>query len=77
MISVRLYYYSARRELGLRECTVSDDGESKSSKMARLSFILFNFLGKDESSSEFEAILNAKYLLQGLDEEYSSPMFAY
>ena len=77
MISVRSYYYSTRRELGLRECSVSDDGESKSSKMARLSFILLNLIRKDEGPSEMEKILNAKYPVQGLDDEYSSREYAY
>jgi hypothetical protein len=44
-----------------------------------LSFILLN-LSKVESGSEFEdtwLILNAKYSMQGLLEEYSSPEYAY
>ncbi len=77
MISVRSYYYSTRRELELRECSVSDDGESKSSKMARLSFILLNLIRKYEGPSEMEKILNAKYPLQRLDDEYSSREYAY
>ncbi len=56
---------------------MSDDGESKSSKMARLSFILLNLIRKDEGPSEMEEILKAKYPLQGLDEEYSSREYAY
>jgi len=77
MISVSLRYYCNLRELLLRECSVSDDGESKSSKMARLSFILLNLIGKDEGPSEMEKILNAKYPLQGLDEEYLSREYEY
>ena len=50
---------------------MSDDGESKSSKLTRLSFILLN-LRNDEGYSESEAILNAKYPRQGMHEEYSS-----
>jgi hypothetical protein len=47
--------------------------EPKSSKLARLSFILLNLLRKDEKGSEFEddwLILNAKYPIQRLHEEY-------
>jgi len=77
VISVRLRYYFARRELVLRECSVSNDGESKSSKMARLSFILLNLIKKDEGPSEVEEMLKAKYPLQGLDEEYSCREYTY
>jgi hypothetical protein len=56
---------------------VSNDGESKSSKMARLSFILLNLIRKDEGPSEVEEILKAKYPLQGLDAEYSCREYTY
>ena len=72
MILVRLCYYHTQRELELRECSVSDDGESKSSKLARLSFILLTLIRKDEWWSEAEELLNAKYLLEGLDDVYYS-----
>jgi len=77
MMPVRLPYYPNGYHAVLRECSVSDDGESKSSKLARLSFILINFLRKDESWSETEAILNAKYPMQDLTEEYPPPQYAY
>ena len=51
---------------------MSDDGESKSSKLARLSFILLTLIRKDEWWSEAEELLNAKYLLEGLDDVYYS-----
>lgn len=71
---MRLRYYSTACDFRLRECRVSDDGESKSSKLARLSF---NLLNHDEEWSEWEQLLNAKYPLEGLAEEYSSLQYAY
>lgn len=51
---------------------MSDDGESKSSKLARLSFILLTLIRKGDWWSEAEELLNAKYLLEGMDEVYYS-----
>ena len=51
---------------------MSDEGKSNSSKLARLSFILLTLIRKDEWCSEAEELLNAKYLLDGLDEVYYS-----
>jgi len=77
MINMSLRYYFTLQEFGLRECSVSDDGESQSSNFVRLSFILLNFLRKDEVWSQEDELLNAKYLLQGFDAEYSSLQYAF
>ena len=76
MISVSLRYYCNQRELLLRECSVSDDGDSKSSKMARLSFLI-NHARKEEDSSDIEEILRAKYPMQDLIDEYVPQGYAY
>ena len=60
----------------MRECSVSDDGESKSSKLAHLSFILLNLLQKDDTLSESESIIKAKYPVQDLA-EYPFPQYAF
>lgn len=77
MMPVRLHYYHNVHHTVLRECSVSDDGESKSSKLARLSLILLILLRKDEEWSGEEETLNAKYPMQDLREEYSFPQYAY
>jgi len=77
MISVSLRYYCNLRELLLRECSVSDDGESKSSKMARLSFIMINQTGKDDDVSDIEGIIRARYPIHNLIDEYVPQGYAY
>ena len=52
---------------------MSDDGETKSSKLARLSFLLLSLFKRDRDLVDVEEILRTKYQLQGLEEEYTSP----
>jgi len=73
MIFVSLRYYFIRSQFYLRECSVSDDGETKSSKLARLSFLLLSLFKRDRDLVDVEEILRTKYQLQGLEEEYTSP----
>ena len=58
---------------------MADNSEFKSSRLARLSFILLNLLRKEETWSELEntwLMLNAKYPMHGLIEECASPLYA-
>ena len=61
---------------------MSDDGEPKvkSSKLARLSFALLNLVRRNGRACEFEEgrlVLQAKYPIQGLHDEYSSAEYAH
>jgi len=55
---------------------VSDDGETKSSKFARLSFYLLNLFTRNRDMFDVEEIIHTKYQLQGLDVEHMSPDYA-
>lgn len=77
MIFVSSDYYSTSLQLWVRECGVSDDGGSQSSKLARLSLTLRNLLADGEARSGAESILIAKYPFQVLDEERGTYNIAF
>jgi len=70
MMSVRLRYQPRLREWGLREDNMSDDGESKFLKLARLSINLFNIVKKNEKAVNSVGTSDAVYPLQSWEDEY-------
>ena len=70
MMSVRLRYQSHLREWELREDKMSDDGESKFLKLARLSINLFNIVKKNEKTVNSVGTSDSIYPLQSWEDEY-------